>query len=117
MVILTSGTTGTPKGAPREKVSPCSRRQFLDRVPLPRDATMVMAAPIFHGTGLSQCTLGWGWAIGVIFRQRKFDPVATHAAVARYRAATLVLVPTMLQRIVDLDEEILRRYNTSHIRR
>ncbi|MEV5652905.1 AMP-binding protein [Nocardia sp. NPDC052254] len=113
LVILTSGTTGTPKGAPRDKVSPLQSAQFLDRVPLPRDATMVMAAPIFHGTGLSQCTLGWGLGNRVIFRQRRFDPVATLAAVAEYRAATLVLVPTMLQRIVDLDDEILRRYDTS----
>ncbi|MEU6563362.1 acyl-CoA synthetase [Nocardia nova] len=115
LVILTSGTTGTPKGAPRDKVSPLQSAQFLDRVPLPRNATMVMAAPIFHGTGLSQCTLGWALGNRVIFRQRKFDPVATLAAVAEYRAATLVLVPTMLQRIVDLDEEILNRYDTSSL--
>ncbi|WP_369028133.1 AMP-binding protein, partial [Nocardia farcinica] len=57
MVILTSGTTGTPKGAPRDRVSPFMSAQFLDRVPLPKNGTMVMAAPIFHGTGLSQFTL------------------------------------------------------------
>ncbi|MFJ1455429.1 acyl-CoA synthetase [Nocardia sp. N2S4-5] len=115
-VILTSGTTGTPKGAPRDKVSPLQSAQFLDRVPLPRDDTIVMAAPIFHGTGLSQFTLGWALGNTIVFQQRRFDPRRTLAAVAEYRAATLVLVPTMLQRIVDLGAETLAAYDTSALR-
>ncbi|NEW39902.1 acyl-CoA synthetase [Nocardia cyriacigeorgica] len=116
MVILTSGTTGTPKGAPRDKVSPLQSAQFLDRIPLPRGNTMIMAAPIFHGTGLSQFTLGWALGNTIVFQQRKFDPERTVAAVATHRAATLVLVPTMLQRIVDLGPEVLARYDTSSLR-
>ncbi|MFF0488417.1 acyl-CoA synthetase [Nocardia sp. NPDC004068] len=116
LVILTSGTTGMPKGAPRDKVSPLQSAQFLDRIPLPRDDTMVMAAPTFHGTGLSQLTLGWALGNAVVFQQRKFDPERVVAAVAKHRAATLVLVPTMLQRIVDLGPEVLGRYDTSALR-
>ncbi|NEW26084.1 acyl-CoA synthetase [Nocardia cyriacigeorgica] len=116
MVILTSGTTGTPKGAPRDKVSPLQSAQFLDRVPLPRDNTMVMAAPIFHGTGLSQFTLGWALGNTVVFQQRKFDPERTLRTVAEHHAATLVLVPTMLQRILDLGPDVLARYDTSALR-
>nr|WP_051026864.1 acyl-CoA synthetase [Nocardia higoensis] len=116
VVILTSGTTGTPKGAPRDKVSPLTSAQFLDRIPLPRNNTMVMAAPVFHGTGLSQLALGWSLGNKVVLRQRKFDPEATVAAVAEHRAATLVLVPTMLQRIIDLGPEVLSRYDTSSLR-
>lgn len=44
IVVLTSGTTGTPKGAPRGKVSPLQSAQFLDRIPLPRASTTVLAA-------------------------------------------------------------------------
>ncbi|WP_054813164.1 acyl-CoA synthetase [Nocardia arizonensis] len=116
IVILTSGTTGTPKGAPRDKVSPLQSAQFLDRIPLPRNDVMVMAAPIFHGTGLSQFTLGLGLGNTVVFRQRRFDPERTLATVAEYRAATLVVVPTMLQRIIDLGEQVLSRYDTSSLR-
>ncbi|MET7770052.1 acyl-CoA synthetase [Nocardia sp. NPDC005366] len=116
IVILTSGTTGTPKGAPRDKVSPLQSAQFLDRVPLPRDDTLVMAAPIFHGTGLSQLTLGWALGNKVVFEQRKFDPIRTLADIAEYRAATLVVVPTMLQRIIDLGPEVLEKYDTSSLR-
>ncbi|CAM2956486.1 acyl-CoA synthetase [Skermania piniformis] len=115
MVILTSGTTGTPKGAPRDKVSPLAAAQFIDRVPITRDGTMVMAAPIFHGTGLSQFSVGVGLGNTVVFQQRRFNPEATLANIAKYRATTLVVVPTMLQRIIDLDPEILRRYDTSSL--
>ncbi|MGW4366611.1 acyl-CoA synthetase [Nocardia takedensis] len=115
-VILTSGTTGTPKGAPRDKVSPLTSAQFLDRIPLPRNDTIVMAAPIFHGTGLSQFTLGLGLGNTVVFQQRRFDAERTLAAIAEHRAATLVLVPTMLQRIVDLPAEVLARYDTSSLK-
>ncbi|WP_181721586.1 acyl-CoA synthetase [Nocardia gipuzkoensis] len=116
IVILTSGTTGTPKGAPRDKVSPLQSAQFLHRVPMPRDDTVVMAAPIFHGTGLSQCTLGWALGNKVVFQQRKFDPRRTLANVARHRAATLVVVPTMLQRILDLGPEVLEQYDTKSLK-
>ncbi|MGV9541504.1 acyl-CoA synthetase [Nocardia beijingensis] len=116
IVILTSGTTGTPKGAPRDKVSPLQSAQFLHRVPFPRDDTVVMAAPIFHGTGLSQFTLGWALGNKIVFQQRKFDPRRTLADVAEHRAATLVLVPTMLQRILDLGPAVLEQFDTSSLR-
>ena len=51
-VVLTSGTTGLPKGAPRAKVSPLAAAELVDRVPFPRMGTMVIVSPIFHGTGL-----------------------------------------------------------------
>ncbi|QIS15074.1 acyl-CoA synthetase [Nocardia arthritidis] len=116
MVILTSGTTGTPKGAPRDKVSPFASAQFVDRVPLPNNGTMIMAAPIFHGTGLSQFTLGLALGNRVIFQQRRFNPEQTLANIAEYRADSLVVVPTMLQRILDLDETVLAKYDVSSIK-
>ncbi|MEV4126254.1 acyl-CoA synthetase [Nocardia sp. NPDC049707] len=115
MVILTSGTTGTPKGAPRDRVSPFASAQFLDRVPLPSNGTMIMAAPIFHATGLSQFTLGLALGNRVIFQQRRFDPEKTLANIQRYQADSLVVVPTMLQRILDLGDEVLAKYDPSSL--
>ncbi|WP_280247706.1 acyl-CoA synthetase [Nocardia abscessus] len=115
MIILTSGTTGTPKGAPRDRVSPFASAQFIDRVPLPNGGTMIMAAPIFHGTGLSQFTLGLALGNRVIF-QRRFDPEVTLANIAKYRADSLVVVPTMLQRILDLGDDVLAKYDVSSIK-
>ncbi|MGQ4599151.1 AMP-binding protein [Nocardia sp. R6R-6] len=116
MVILTSGTTGTPKGASRDRVSPLASAQFVDRVPLPDNGTMIMAAPIFHGTGLSQFTLGLALGNRVIFQQRRFDPVRTLADIARYKADSLVVVPTMLQRILDLGDDVLAEYDVSSVK-
>ncbi|WP_328712760.1 acyl-CoA synthetase [Nocardia salmonicida] len=116
IVVLTSGTTGTPKGAPRGKVSPLQSAQFLDRIPLPRASTTVLAAPAFHGTGLSQLILGWALGSTIVLRQRKFDPRRTLADIEHHRAGTLVLVPTMLQRIVDLGESVLAEYDTSSLK-
>nr|WP_223273829.1 acyl-CoA synthetase [Nocardia cerradoensis] len=113
MVILTSGTTGTPKGAPRDRVSPFVTAQFLDRIPLPANGTMLVAAPVFHGTGLSQFTLGIALGNRVVFQQRRFDPEKTLADIAKYQADSLIVVPTMLQRILDLDEQILAKYDPS----
>ena len=113
-VLLTSGTTGTPKGAPREKTSPLASAQFLDRVPLRRGQTMVMAAPAFHGTGISQ--LGLALALGqTVVLQRRFDPAQTVELLAANRADSLVVVPTMLQRIIDLGPDTLARYDTTNL--
>ncbi|WP_280428734.1 acyl-CoA synthetase [Nocardia brasiliensis] len=116
LVILTCCTTGTPKGAPRDRVSPFASAQFVDRVPLPHNGTMIMAAPIFHGTGLSQFTLGIALGNRVVFQQRRFDPELTLQNIVKYRADSLVVVPTMLQRILDLDEEVLAKYNPRTIK-
>ncbi|MFI5777598.1 acyl-CoA synthetase [Nocardia sp. NPDC051570] len=116
MIILTSGTTGTPKGAPREKVSPFMSAQFLDRIPLPRNGSMVVSAPVFHATGLSQFTLGLALGNRMIFQQRRFDPEQTLANIAKYKATSLVVVPTMLQRMLDLPAETLAKYDMSSLR-
>lgn len=114
-VLLTSGTTGTPKGAPREHTSPLASAQFLDRVPLRRGQTMVMAAPIFHGTGVSQFALALGLQNTVVMH-RRFDAENTLRLVARHRADTVVLVPTMLQRILDLGPQTVADYDTSTLK-
>src|SRR5699024_753736 len=111
-VLLTSGTTGTPKGAPRPQTSVLDSAQFLDRVPLRVGESTFMAAPLFHGTGLSQFILSFALGCSVVVR-RKFDPEETLRGVAENSCTALVLVPTMLQRIVDLPPETLRKYDTS----
>jgi fatty-acyl-CoA synthase len=115
LVLLTSGTTGTPKGAQRKVSNPLIAAQFLDRIPLRANECTMMAAPLFHGTGLSQFIVSFGLGCTVVLR-RRFDAEATLAAVADNRATALVLVPTMLQRILDLGPDVLARYDTSSLR-
>ncbi|MQA60292.1 MAG: AMP-binding protein [Actinophytocola sp.] len=114
-ILLTSGTTGTPKGAPREKTSPLSTAQLLDRIPLTAGEVTFMAAPIFHGTGLAQALLAFALGNKVVMN-RRFHPEQTLRGVAEHRCNVLVVVPTMLQRIIDLGPEILDKYDTSSLR-
>ncbi|MEZ0363074.1 AMP-binding protein [Mycobacterium sp. pUA109] len=115
LTLLTSGTTGTPKGAPRTKASPLFSAQLLDRVPRRRNDTCLLAAPMFHGTGLGQAVLSLALGNRLVL-QRKFDPEQTLRNVAAYRCDVLVVVPTMLHRILALPKEIRDRYDTSSLR-
>jgi fatty-acyl-CoA synthase len=115
LVLLTSGTTGTPKGAPRTVRSPLAAAQFLDRIPLRTGECTVMAAPLFHGTGLSQFLLSFALGSTVVLR-RRFDPEMTLRSIQDNRATALVLVPTMLRRILDLGPDVLGKYDTSSLR-
>ncbi|WP_290057532.1 acyl-CoA synthetase [Amycolatopsis solani] len=114
-VLLTSGTTGTPKGAPRPHTSALASAQFLDRIPLRSNEATYMGAPLFHGTGLSQFILSFALGSTVVMR-RKFSPEEALKGVAEHKCTALVLVPTMLQRIVDLPKETRAKYDTSALR-
>ncbi|MGV9712667.1 acyl-CoA synthetase [Gordonia sp. NPDC003424] len=115
LVILTSGTTGLPKGAQRAKFSPFTSALLLDRIPIPKDGTMVIVSPIFHSTGFA--VWGVGTALGnrsVVMR--RFNAEKTLAALAENRAETLVAVPTMLHRILALGPEVIGRYDLSALK-
>jgi fatty-acyl-CoA synthase len=115
LVLLTSGTTGTPKGAARRVSSPFAAAQFLDRIPLAKRERTMLAAPLFHGTGLSQFVLTMALGSTTIVR-RKFDPEQTLVTMEKYRAEALVVVPTMLQRILNLGDDVLKKYDLSALR-
>jgi fatty-acyl-CoA synthase len=114
VVLLTSGTTGTPKGAPRQVRSPLAATHLLERIPLRRGGAMFIASPMFHATGLSQLIVTLALGSTVVVR-RRFEPEATLRALADNRCTALVLVPTMLRRILDLDPDVRARYDTSRL--
>jgi acyl-CoA synthetase (AMP-forming)/AMP-acid ligase II len=115
-IILTSGTTGTPKGASRSQpksLDPAAA--LLSRIPLrAREKTMI-AAPLFHAWGFAQFMLGMGLSSTVVLK-RKFDPEATLSLTAQHECTALVVVPVMLQRILELDDDVLQRYDLSKVR-
>src|SRR5262245_40258616 len=58
-VILTSGTTGTPKGAARKQpdsIEPAAA--LFSKIPLKARQTTMIAAPMFHSWGFAHLTLG-----------------------------------------------------------
>jgi fatty-acyl-CoA synthase len=115
LVLLTSGTTGTPKGAARQVSSPFAAAQFLDRVPLGLHQKTFFGAPLFHATGLSQFLLTLALGSTTVTR-RKFEPKKTLAMLAEHKCETLVLVPTMLQRLLQLSDEEIKKYDTSALK-
>ena len=115
-VILTSGTTGTPKGASRgnpESLDPVV--SYLSKIPLKARDVVHIAAPLFHSWGFAHFSLGLILGMPYVLR-RKFDPEACLAEVARTRADALAVVPVMMQRILDLPEETRRKYDTSSLK-
>ena len=100
IVALTGGTTGLPKGAVRSSTSPFGAAQLLDRLPLRRGGTTLFAAPMFHGTGLSQFVLSLSLGRTNLLKT-KFDAAECLREIEARRVDTLVLVPTMLLRILD----------------
>ena len=111
VVILTSGTTGAPKGAASKQpdsIEPAAA--LFSKIPLKARETTMIATPMFHSWGLAHFTLGLPLSSTLVL-QRKFDAEETLKAVAQHRASTLALVPVMLQRILDLGAETIARYD------
>ena len=101
VVILTSGTTGAPKGATRSvprSLVPIAA--VLSRIPFRAREVTFVASPVHHAWGFGMSALGLGLGSTLLLR-RRFDPDATLVAVSEHRATGLVVVPVMLSRLVD----------------
>jgi acyl-CoA synthetase (AMP-forming)/AMP-acid ligase II len=110
IILLTSGTTGTPKGAKRSGGGGAGAlAAMFDRIPWRAEETTVVAAPMFHAWGFGQLAVSATMACTVVMR-RRFDPEATLEMVERHGATGLAVVPVMIERIVDLPDEVLDRY-------
>jgi acyl-CoA synthetase (AMP-forming)/AMP-acid ligase II len=112
-IILTSGTTGTPKGAERSQPEGLSALAALfSKIPRRYGETVMIAAPLFHSWGFLHFILSLPTAATMVLRPR-FDPEDTLRATAEHRARVLAVVPVMMQRILALPEEVKRRYDLS----
>jgi acyl-CoA synthetase (AMP-forming)/AMP-acid ligase II len=115
-VILTSGTTGTPKGAQRSSPDGLlAMAALIDKIPYRARETMMIAAPLFHSWGFFHFVISLPTASTMVLR-RRFDPEQTLRAVQDHDAQVLGVVPVMLQRILRLPEETLAAYDLSSLR-
>jgi acyl-CoA synthetase (AMP-forming)/AMP-acid ligase II len=115
-VILTSGTTGTPKGAQRE--NPAALGAFaalIDAIPYRSRDRMMIAAPLFHSWGFTHFVLCLPLA-GTMVLRRRFSEEGTLEAVQEHGCQVLAVVPVMLQRIMKLPDETLSKYDLSSLR-
>jgi fatty-acyl-CoA synthase len=116
LIILTSGTTGTPKGAARQQ--PKSLAPFggpLSRLPFRGGEVTVLPTPMFHAIGLLQSLIAIGLGSTLILRHR-FDPAQTLRDIEEHKASALVVVPVMLRRILDEHDKQGRRHDLSSLR-
>ncbi len=117
MILLTSGTTGSPKGANQSggNAGIGTLKAILDRTPWRAEEPVVIVAPMFHAWGFSQLVFAASMACTVITR-RKFDPEATLDLIDRHRATGLAVVPVMFDRIMELPDEVRKRYSCKSLR-
>ena len=115
-IILTSGTTGTPKGAsrpaPKGLVNVTS---LFQRVPWRVGDIHHVPAPMFHALGNGAYLMGAPLAHTFVLR-RRFDPEETLRLIDEHGVTGMTVVPVMLQRICALPEETTRQYDVSSLR-
>ena len=115
-IILTSGTTGTPKGAQRgspDSLGPIAI--LLSKIPLRSSRAVHIAAPMFHSWGFLHFQLGLALGSTYVLR-RRFTPEGALQAVSEHRTDALAVVPVMLQRIMELPDETRSKYDLSSLR-
>jgi len=117
LVVLTSGTTGRPKGARRPSGggSAFAASAFAAQLPWRVRRTVVVPAPFFHAWGLSVLLISLSLSCTVVTR-RDFDALGTLEDVAGHHADVLALVPVMLQRLLALDSAEYVAHDTSSLR-
>ncbi len=116
ITILTSGTTGAPKGAPRSEPKSLGLiGGLLSKVPFRAGEVTELCVPMFHALGFAQALVGIGLGSTLVLR-RRFDPEETLGSLEEHRATAMVMVPVMLQRMLELGEEKIGEYDHSSLR-
>jgi acyl-CoA synthetase (AMP-forming)/AMP-acid ligase II len=114
VIILTSGTTGTPKGAPRSEAGIDAATALLSRLPLRSGWRTHIAAPLFHTWGWAHFALAMLLGSTMVLR-RRFDPEDCLRTLVEEDCDSLVVIPVMLQRIMQLPAATLDSYDLSHL--
>ncbi|AKN18353.1 long-chain-fatty-acid--CoA ligase FadD2 [Mycobacterium haemophilum] len=116
IIILTSGTTGTPKGANRN--TPATLAPLggvLSKVPFRAHEVTSLPAPMFHALGYLHATLAMFLGSTLVLR-RRFKPATALEDIEKHQATAIVVVPVMLSRILDTLEKMETKPDLSSLR-
>jgi fatty-acyl-CoA synthase len=116
IIILTSGTTGTPKGANRSTpptLAPVGG--VLSHVPFKANEVTSLPAPMFHALGFLHATIAMMLGSTLVLR-RRFKPPTVLADIEKNRVTAMVVVPVMLSRILDALDGMDRKPDLSSLR-
>lgn len=116
VIILTSGTTGTPKGANRS--TPPSLAPIggvLSHVPFKSGEVTSLPAPMFHALGFLHATIAMMLGTTLVLR-RRFKPATVFADIEKHKVTGIVVVPVMLSRMLDELDKMQPKPNLSSLR-
>lgn len=117
IIIYTSGTTGNPKGASRDwkQTGLEAVGEFMARIGMSHDDVQLVVAPLYHSAApaFSGMSFSLGGSIALVDH---FEPEQVLATIERERVTGAFMVPTMLQRLLELPEAVRRRHDLSSLR-
>ncbi|CAN5447989.1 long-chain-fatty-acid--CoA ligase FadD2 [soil metagenome] len=116
IIILTSGTTGTHKGANRS--TPPSLAPLggvLSHVPFKSGEVTSLPAPMFHALGFLHSTIAMMLGSTLVLR-RRFKPATVLEDLEKHKVTAMVVVPVMLSRLLDQLEKTEPKPDLSKLR-
>ena len=116
IIILTSGTTGTPKGANRHApptLAPIGG--VLSHVPFKAREVTSLPSPMFHALGYLHATIAMTMGSTLVLH-RKFKPATVLEDIPKHKVTAIVVVPVMLSRMLDALEKMGAKPDLSSLR-